>query len=103
VGGLGWKGWKSLGGKFLSSITAVSWGRGRIGLFGIGSDNGCRHKWWAGFWGPSETEWEDLGGVFTSPIHAVSWGPNRLDLFGRGSENICRHKWWDGAADKWSG
>ncbi|KNG80329.1 hypothetical protein ANOM_011489 [Aspergillus nomiae NRRL 13137] len=101
--GVRWENWETLGGKSLSSVTAVSRGRGRIDLFGIGVSNACYHKWWEGTWGPSETEWQELGGVFTSPIHAVSWGPNRLDLFGRGQDNICLHKWWDGARDGWFG
>jgi len=82
-----------------ASIAAVSWGRNRLDIFGLGTNSSMYHKAWDGRWHPSPTDWEHLGGTFNSPPAAVSWGSNRLDIFGLGTNNSMYHKWWDG---RWS-
>src|SRR5205085_2758999 len=113
--------WEPLGGIFNSPPTAVSWGFGRLDIFGLGVENTMFHKWWDPIWkapdgtnwGPSQTDWQPLGDtvVFNSPPAAVSWAPNRLDIFGVGvgvnkngkpttPQNTMFHKWWDGTSWK---
>lgn len=51
---------------FQNAPEAVSWGTGRIDLFGLGTDGLVYHKWSnnhgdGASWGPSQTTWESLG------------------------------------------
>jgi hypothetical protein len=82
----------------------VSWGPGRLDIFGLGKDAGLYHKAWSGHWYPSVTGWEALGGPvkgrFTQPAVA-SWGANRLDLFGIGEGYAMHHRAWKGQV--WQG
>jgi hypothetical protein len=60
--------WQALGGVFKSAPAIVSWGRDRLDVFGLGTDDQMYHKFWNGrAWGPSQTDWESLGGVFDRP------------------------------------
>ncbi|MGD0109095.1 MAG: hypothetical protein ABSC06_34435 [Rhodopila sp.] len=99
--GPGWGGWESLGGTFNSSSSpvVVSWGSGRLDIFGLGIDNAMYHNWWdaSGVTGPGWGGWESLGGVFNSSSSpaTVSWGSGRLDIFGFGTDNAMYHNWWD--------
>jgi hypothetical protein len=75
------------------SLSVVSWGAGRLDIFGVGTDNALYHKSYDRQW----SGWESLAGKFNSPPTAVAWGANRLDVFGRGLDNALYHKWWDGS------
>ena len=52
TGNIGWypsaQDWENIGGKFAanSSLSVVSWGSGRLDIFGIATDNGAWHKAW---------------------------------------------------------
>ena len=74
--------WESLGGYLTSDPSAVSWGNGRIDIFGRGADNALWHKYFENGW----SDWESLGGYLTSGPDACSWAPGRLDLFVRGGD-----------------
>ena len=79
------------------AISIVQWGRNRLDIFALGTDNSMYHKAWDGAWRPSQTDWSSLGGKFVSPPAAVSWDTNRLSIFGLGTDNSMYHKAWDGA------
>jgi hypothetical protein len=97
--GNGWSSWASLGGSFKSLPAAVSWGTGRIDIFGIGMDGALYYKGYSGKqW---QANWDNLGGTFTSAPTVVSWGLEKLDVFALGTDNAVYHKSWDGA--QWSG
>jgi hypothetical protein len=66
---------------------AASWGRGRLDVFGVGTDQGPL---------PQASDWESLGGTCTSNPAAVSWGDNRIDCFVQGADHAMLHKSWDG-------
>lgn len=90
-------GWRSLGGGFTTGPAAVSWGPGRIDVFGRGEDNALWHAWFEnGRW----SDWELLGGGLTSRPAAASRGHRRLDVFARGTDNAIWHRSFDG--DDWS-
>jgi nucleoside phosphorylase len=90
--------WESLDGNLQSPPSAVSWGRNRIDIFGVGIDSTIHHKWWDGTrWG----SWESLGGILQSPPVAVSWDTNRIDVFAIGTDSALHHKWWD--STQWEG
>lgn len=67
---------QSLGGNFTSALSAVSWGSGRLDVFGKGVENDFLWLNNSGSFGWDST-WESLGGTFTSEPVAVSWGSNR--------------------------
>jgi hypothetical protein len=84
----------------------ATWGRDRLDIFGLGTNQALYHKGWDGSaWRPSQTGWEDLGGTFQlgggglDPKTAVAaWGPNRLDIFSLNESNQHMvHKAWDGS------
>ncbi len=75
---------------------SVSWGRGRLDIFGNGTDSACFHKAWNGRWYPSQLLWERLYGGFTSAPAATSWGLNRLDIVSLGEDGGLWHKAWAG-------
>jgi hypothetical protein len=77
---------------------AVSWGPGRLDVFGRGTDSALKHTWWDGVgW----AEWEDLGGGLASSPDAASWAAGRLDVFVQGTDNQIWHKWYE--AGTWYG
>jgi hypothetical protein len=91
-------GWEALGGEFTSAPAAVSWGSGRLDVFGVGLDGQLYHRAWDNAW----NDWEPLGGLLTSPPVAVSWGPNRVDIFGLGGDSQMYHKVWNGRWAEWA-
>jgi hypothetical protein len=93
--------WESIGGYFIGRPSAISWGPGRLDVFGRGGDGGLYHKWYTstGGWGPSQTGWEQAGGVFMSDPVAVSWGVNRLDVVGQALDGEYVHMWSTGNND----
>ena len=74
-------------------IGVSSWASGRLDLFGRGTDNHLKHRWYDGSW----HDWQDLGGTLTSSPAAVSWAENRIDIFAADTNNHLTHTWWDGA------
>jgi hypothetical protein len=91
--------WEDLGGgPFDSPPATVSWGPGRLDVFG--NRNGTvRHRYWnSDHW----SEWEDFdGGPFKGEIAATSWGPNRFDVWAINKEDHqLNHKFWDGSQYK---
>jgi hypothetical protein len=73
-------------------IGVSSWASGRLDLFGRGTDNHLKHRWYDGSW----HDWQDLGGKLTSSPAAVSWAENRIDVFAADTNNHLTHTWWDG-------
>jgi Astacin (Peptidase family M12A)/Repeat of unknown function (DUF346) len=88
---------------------AVSWGPGRIDVFGLGKDRGLWHQAFDGTW----HSWEYLGGGdrrppplapgdprhpplgLTSSPDVCSMGSNHLDVFVRNYDNALWHRWCD--------
>ncbi|KAF8523857.1 hypothetical protein JB92DRAFT_2704477 [Gautieria morchelliformis] len=70
--------WTNLGGKLLSppaSVECISWGPGRIDIFGSNLASGVSHKAWDG---KTWSEWEELGGVKVCRTTPVSHSPGSL-------------------------
>jgi hypothetical protein len=85
------------GAPYENPATAISWGAGRLDVFGRGTDGAAYHKYFMdGAWGPSLTGWEGLGGFIRGTPEAVSWAPWRLDVFAIGGDHRVYHKWQDG-------
>ncbi len=82
---------------FTQSPAVVSWGAGRIDLFGRGVDGAIYHAYWDGSW----HSFESLGGNFIYAPAASSWGPGRLDVFAIGTDGALYHNYWDGAWHGW--
>ena len=94
----GWaSSWTSLGGLFQGESAAISWGPGRIDLFGIGDDNGI---WWKAYAdGKWSSSWTSLGGNFKSPPTVVSRRSGGLDVFAiDSSSGSLLHKAYQGGA-----
>ena len=94
--------WEKLGGKMKSVPTVVTWGKDRLDMFVVGTDDGIWHKAWDGtHWWPSDQpdDWEKLGGKVKSTPTVVTWGKDRLDVFVRGTDDALYRKAWDG--DHW--
>ncbi|GAB3926757.1 hypothetical protein GCM10029976_021940 [Kribbella albertanoniae] len=80
-----WSGWKPVDGSpklRMRSLAAVSWGPGRIDVFGVGDTATYGGPLWQvtyadGAW----SDWKNLGGEWNGNIAVSSWGPNRLDVF----------------------
>ena len=84
------------GGYIVDQPKAVSWGKGRIDVFGIFADRNLVHCYWDG---KSWNGWKKLGGVCLQIDAVVSRSANRVDVFYRGVDNTSYHKWYDG--QKW--
>jgi Repeat of unknown function (DUF346) len=94
--------WKSLGLAASHNPRTVSWGTGRIDVFGLGEDGIIRQTWLerqAEGW-TARGQWVPVAEQVTEMPAPVSWGPQRLDLFGRSPKGSVLHKWWDDAADR---
>src|ERR1700722_8942952 len=89
-------GWgESLGGGTVGTVSAVSWGTGRLDAFVRGADNGIYHQYFDnGTWQPL---WASIpgNGKTAGDVTAVSWGFGRLDLFVRGTDNGIYHQYFD--------
>jgi hypothetical protein len=75
-----------------TSLAAVSWGPGRIDVFGRGANNELEHKWFDN--GQWSSGWENLGGILTSNPATTSLGAGRLDVFARGTDGHVWDKWF---------
>jgi hypothetical protein len=85
-----------------SCLATVSWGDGRLDVFGAGIDEEIWHASWDGVW----SDFESLGDSgFVSVPAAVSWGVGRLDAFGVGTDSAMWHDWWAESAGgaAWNG
>mgnify|MGYP003385538327 CR=1 FL=1 len=69
---------------------AVSWGNGRIDIFGRGAAGDLTHTFYDAATGWST--WESLGGGILGSPSAVSWQSGRLDVFVRGTDNRLYQK-----------
>lgn len=94
--------WMSPGLAASGSLATVSWGPGRIDVFGLGEGSTLGQTWlqrradgWA-----AKGQWVPVAEKLTQMPTVVSWGPQRLDLFGCSPDGSVQHKWWDDAADR---
>jgi hypothetical protein len=88
-------GWEDKGGAVTGPLSVVSWGPGRLDIFGVTAAGTVQHLWFdteLGGWGAG---WEDKGGAVTGPLSVVSWGPGRLDIFGVTATHTVQHLWFD--------
>ncbi len=84
------------GDRFSGSISAASWGPGRIDVFGLGVRKQLLQLWFDGNWHwnrhyltfPNRQH-------FSAPPAVSSWGEGHLDLVGLGPENNLLHLWYD--------
>lgn len=95
-----WTGQIPIGGNLVTGVSAVSWARGRIDVFGVNSAGNLIHTVYAN--GKWNNIWENLGGVLSSNVAVTSWAAGRLDVFGRGSNNALYHKAYQSGVG-WSG
>jgi hypothetical protein len=78
---------------------AVSWGPGRLDLFGLSPDGLVLHKAFNGQdWWPGVDQWNPIGDRTIHRPVAVSVKPNCLDVYAVGDDNHLWTKWWDGTA-----
>jgi hypothetical protein len=88
--------WEPLDGRFNSAPAVVSWGPGRLDIFGLGTDDRVYQKTWDQNHGGWTAGWTVLGAVvFNSAPTAVSWRPGRLDGFGIGIDGQMYHNAYD--------
>jgi subtilisin family serine protease len=85
--------WVNLGGSFVGSPSAVSWGPDRLDVFVIGVDGALLQRAWVG---DHFADWVNLGGSFVGSPSAVSWGPDRLDVFVIGVDGALLQRAWVG-------
>ena len=106
----GQRAWANLGGSTKHSPSVVSWGRGRLDVFVVGSDVHVYNKVWDenregdDKWWPSHTDWQDLGGSAGGTPVAFAWAPGHIDLFIVGIDGHVYNKVWDqdhAGDDKW--
>jgi hypothetical protein len=82
-----------------SGPDAVSWGVGRIDIFGRGSTGDLTHTFYDSSTGWST--WESLGGGITGTPSAVSWYSGRIDVFVTGTDGHLYQKTYT-TASGWS-
>ncbi len=70
----------------------MSWGDGRIDVFGWASDGALWHRWFVQ--GEGWLVWESLGGVLNTGPSPSSWTTGRLDILVLGEHNQLRHGWF---------
>ncbi|WP_198344627.1 hypothetical protein [Mycobacterium dioxanotrophicus] len=80
-------------------LSAVSWGPGRLDIFGVEADTGHLHHWWYdNGWGnetlPGFTREGNPVRLVGSALSAVSWSAGRLDIFGVEADTGHLHHWW---------
>jgi len=87
-----------------NSLSAVSWGAGRLDVFGINLSNGTLLHWYYDA-GAGATDFvsqhESLGGLAPSApsaISAASWASGRLDVFGVDAGGELLHWYYDAGA-----
>jgi hypothetical protein len=93
----GWVGFTSHPGFLVAPLTMVSWGNGRLDLFGHGLGNNIHHRYFEGTWHEWEI-WATLAEGQFSPVPpiAVSDRPGRLHVLMRASDNTILHQLYDG-------
>jgi hypothetical protein len=77
-----------------SSVSAVTWGPGRLDVFGTDANTHALQHWW---WPTSGGGWngpEPWGGALSSSPSVVSWESGRLDVFGIDSQTRTLQHWW---------
>ncbi|KAK3671075.1 hypothetical protein LTR78_009036 [Recurvomyces mirabilis] len=80
--------------KFVSPVSAASWGAGRLDVVGLAKNGSYLHMY---FDGSNWQGWEDFGGNFSSVPSVVAWNnTTRFDIFGTTTEGDILHKFWDG-------
>jgi hypothetical protein len=86
-----WGAWESLSGQLTASPATVSWGDGRIDVFGRGSDNALWHRSYAN---NAWSSWESLSGQLASTTGPAvsSQAAGQLDVFVIGSDNALWHR-----------
>jgi len=90
--------WENLKGTFVGdSLTAVSWSKDRLDVFGIGSDSALWHNWFNGKW----NTWESLGGVCFGKPKAIAARNGRLDIFVKGTDSALYQKCYNGKWNDW--
>ena len=75
-----WSGWEDFGGSFKGDPGVVSWGAGRLDVFGLGGDDDVSHRWYDGGWSPG---WGRLDGGARRGTFAAEAGRRyrvRVDL-----------------------
>ena len=83
--------------KLIDAPASISWGTGRIDVFGQGADGGLWQKWYdvnAGGWQP----WNKLPGTLGSAPAVASWGTGRLDIFSATASGELQHLWYGGGS-----
>ncbi|KIJ46724.1 hypothetical protein M422DRAFT_249886 [Sphaerobolus stellatus SS14] len=86
----------------VQAVEAVSWGPGRIDLFGHDYRGSTLHR----SWNDGElawTSWEDLGGVILQVAKAVTHAPGGLNIFGTGTDLALWRNRRDRNTGKWGG
>ena len=103
-----WSGWNVVGdyGVTDRAVAAVSWGPGRLDVFGIGVDDNMIYHYpeqdqvqLIGGWG-----WESLGGPtggFTEAPSVASQGSGKLFIAGTGTGGDLYYKTWDNGWSDW--
>ncbi|KAL8937474.1 MAG: hypothetical protein Q9216_004402 [Gyalolechia sp. 2 TL-2023] len=75
-----------------SRLSAVSWGKDHLNVFGLQGNN-VTHKFWDGYqWNPSGQGLELLGNGLAKPPVAVTWGPDHLAIFGLDDHSTIKHQ-----------
>jgi hypothetical protein len=65
------------------SLTAASWGDGRIDVFGLGESNQLLHRWFTNnTW--NSGDWENLGGTSYGKPKALAPRNGRIEVFVKG-------------------
>ena len=83
---------------FASNPAAISWGAGRLDVFGRGADNTLYHNYYdSGTW----HSWAQMSGVFYGNPAVSSWAANCLHVAVRGGSNHCYLNYYDGTG--WQG
>ena len=85
----------------VQAVEAVSWGPGRVDLFGLDYRGSTLHKSWDD--GQAWTTWEDLGGVILHVAKAVTHAPGGLNIFGVGQDSALWRNRRDKDTGTWGG
>jgi hypothetical protein len=86
-----WSEVQDLGGYWLDMPAVISWGPGRLDVFGRGGGNGLYQLYWNGH----SWVWAQLPGQLIGTPALSSWYPGRLDVFTRGTDNGLWHYFYE--------
>ena len=93
-----WYSWEvvpAMNARISAAPSAVSWGLGRIDIFGRAENGQLIHNWYGGKWYGIDSQ----GGCIMGQPAVSAWGPGRLDVFAQGCNNSGAnvwHKWYSG-------